>query len=236
MKILLLLLSLFSCSAEASKKGGDLKVCIIKQNGILVEKRYFDPKGEISGIVTYSKDGMNPKDSVSFNGQITTYNYEEGRYSVNKLSLVRDYYTQVYSVDSICPFFKLIRHRFLIEEVISNLCVLQGSVLSDGTEVATKAEIVNALNEVTIKYPKLNSVFNNLPEVIQSYFYNKPLVSLELSINDGYLQKETYSFSEGTALRHFIYDNNELKKWTLEIKYLSNKNGPEKISRTYELK
>lgn len=243
MKALLLLLvlvfALSSCSAQTANDDVK-KICLIKQNGILVEKRSFDDKNNIVSIITYDEgNGKTPIDSIIFDNhlRITVYSYDQGKYLPDDLSLIRDYYTQIYdTAGSTCILRSIIQHKFLIEDVIESLCSIQGSVLVDGTEVSTRESITKASNGVTIRYSNLNSIFNNLPEILQSYFYNQPLDSLSLFVNNGYLQKETYSFSGGLASRSFTYDNGLIQESILEVQYANSIKAPTKIVWTYELR
>ncbi|UTA68693.1 hypothetical protein [Emticicia sp. 21SJ11W-3] len=235
--LLLLAIGFLSCNVHNSK-GSLQKTCLIRQNGVLVEKRYLSPKGTPTSIITYEKDEKTPRDSIIFNEylNVTAYVYDNGSYSINDLLLVKDYYTEIYNIDSTCNLYKTINHRILIEDSIANLCYIANSVLSDGTDASTKAVVTKSLNGIRIKYLRLNSLFLDLPEVLQSYFYEKTLCNVSLYIEEGYLKEEIYIFENGNASRHFIYEKGFLKESKLEVRYFNNNETPIKTIRTYELK
>lgn len=238
MRYLLLILPLFSFLMSDSNPV--LEVFIVKQNGSLLEKRYVH-NNNTTNVVTYDLETKEPKDSVTLEydeeGNLLsskTYNFFEGKYEVDELLDARDYYLQAYSKDSSCNKVLPIKYHFLMEEVTSNICDILKSVLPKGGEVSSLAKIKQNKEVKEISYPDIYTKFNNPYNIFRLYFYNETLISFTLEIENGYLIQESYSFSNGTFIRDFRYDEKgKLKKSIANIKY---KNGiGKKITKTYEI-
>lgn len=238
MRYLLLIFSLLSC--QMSNLNTLQKVYVIKQDGSLLEKRYVD-NNNTTRIVTYDLETKQPNDSITLGydkeGNLLsakTYNFVEGKYEADELLTVGDYYLQAYSKDSFCHNLLPIKHRFLMEEIISNVCGILKSVLPNGGEVSSLAKTKQNKEVIEISYSEINATFNNPYDIFQLYFYNEPLINFALQIKNGYLVQESYFFSNGTFIRDFFYDETgELKKSVADIKY-KNEVG-KKITRTYEI-
>jgi hypothetical protein len=238
MRYLILIPFLVAC--QMSKSGTLQKVYEIKQDGILFEKRYTD-KNNTTRIVTYDIETKQPNDSITLNYDekgnliaVKAYVFVEGKYEVDELLKVGDYYFQAYSKDSFCNSLLPIKYRFLIENIVSCICNIQQSVLPNGGMVSSLAKTIKNKEVIEISYSEINAKFISPYDIFQLYFYNQLLISFSLQIKDGHLIKETYSFSEGTFIREFFYDETgQLKKSVADVKY-KNEVG-EKITRTYEL-
>ena len=121
-----------------------------------------------------------------------------------------------------------------MEEIISKICSIQNSVLPNGIEVSSLTKTKQNKEIIEISCSEINARLNQPFDIFQLYFYNQPLISFDLQIKNGYLIKETYSFSEGTFIREFFYDEvGELKKSVADIKY-KNEVG-KKITKLYEM-
>ncbi len=246
MRYLLLIFPLLSCQMsnlntfQMSSLNKLQKVYVIKQDGSLLERRYVDNKNTTC-IVTYDLETKQPADSIILGydekGNLLsakTYNFVEGKYEADELLTVGNYYLQAYSKDSSCINLLLIKHSFLMEEIISKICSIQNSVLPNGGEVSSFSKTKQNKEIIEISCSEINARFNNPFDVFQLYFHNQLLISFDLQIKNGYLIKETYSFSDGTFTRAFFYDEaGELKKSVADIKY-KNEIG-KKITKLYEL-
>ncbi len=238
MKNLLLIFPLLSC--QMCNLNTLQKVYVIKQDGGLLEKRYVD-NNNTTCIVTYDLETKKPTDSITFGydekGNLfsaKTYNFVEGKYEADELLTVGDYYLQAYSKDSSCIKLQPIKHHFLMEEIISNICSIQNSVLPNGCVVSSLTKTKQNKEVIEISCSEINATFNNPLDIFQLYFYNQPLMNFDLQINNGYLIKETYSFSDGTFIREFFYNKTgELKKSVANIKYKNE--VVKKITKSYEI-
>ncbi len=165
---------------------------------------------------------------------VKTYNFVEGKYEADELLTVGDYYLQAYCKDSFCIKLQPIKHRFLMEEIISNICSIQNSVLPNGCVVSSLTKTKQNKEVIEISCSEINATFNNPHDIFQLYFYNQLLINFNLQIKNGYLIKETYSFSDGTFMREFFYDETgELKKSVANIKYKNE--VVKKITKSYEI-
>lgn len=239
MRILLLIPVFFACQTSTSE--GVSKIYAIKQEGVLVEKRYVDDKNRTTCFVTYDIETKNPIDSISLNyinqeelGAIKAYSLVEGKYQVNELPIISDFYRKIYSADDgLCDILMNVKHKLLIEDVLSNICGIQSSVLPDGKNVSSLAITTKSSDLIEIKYVDVKARFNNLSETLQSYFYNQIMEGFSLHVQNGYLQKEEYTFIDGVFTRTFFYDAERLIKSVIDVKY---KDGRTKSStRVYEL-
>jgi hypothetical protein len=238
MRYLLLIFPLFSC--QMSNTDTLQKVYVIKQDAKLLEKRYAD-NNITTRVVTYDLETKQPNDSITLGydekGKLLsakTYNYIEGKYEADELLTVGDYYLQAYSKDNSCNNLLPIKHRFLMEEIISNVCSIQNSVLPNGGKVSSLTKAKQNKEVMEISCSEINSTFNNPYDIFQLYFYNQPLMNFALQIKNGYLIKETYSFSNGTFIRDFFYnETGELKKSVADVKYKNEVS--KKITKTYEI-
>ena len=238
MRYLLLILPLLSC--QMSNLNTLQKVYLIKQDGSLLEKRYVD-NNNTTRIVTYDLETKQTNDSIMLGYDekdnlisAKTYNFIEGKYEADELLNVNDYYLQAYSKASSCNNLLPIKHHFLMEEIISNVCGIEKSVLPNGDEVSSLAKTKQNKEVIEISFSEINATFNNSCDIFQLYFYNQPLINFDLKIKNGYLIKETYSFSNGTFIRDFFFDESgELKKSVADIKYKNEVD--KKITKTYEI-
>jgi hypothetical protein len=238
MRTLLLIPVLFVCQTSTSEEVS--KIYAIKQKGVLIEKRYVDDKNRTTCIVTYDIETKNPIDSISLNYMnqeelaIKAYSLVEGKYEVNELPIISDFYRRIYSADdSLCDILLIVKHKLLIEDVLSNICGIQSSVLPDGKNVSSLAITTKSSDLIEIKYVDVKAMFNNFSETLQSYFYNQIMEGFSLHVKNGYLQKEEYTFIGGVFTRTFFYDAGRLIKSVIDVKY---KNGRTKsLTRVYEL-
>lgn len=238
MRFLLLISVLFACQTSSSV--ALRRTYSIKQEGILIEKRYIDSINRTTCIVTYDIETKQPIDSINLNyiddkgnlSFIKVYNFADDKYELNELKIVHNIYRKAYGNDSFCDVSLILKNKFLIEEVISNICAIQSSILPNGKEVALLGITTRKADITEIKYSGVQAKFNSLPEIFQSYFYNQIMEGFNLQIKNGYLQEEEYSFTDGTFTRTFFYDAGKLIKSVMNVKY---KNGSTKsITRTYE--
>lgn len=239
MRTLLLILVFFACQTSTSE--GVSKIFAIKQEGFLVEKRYVDDKNRTTCIVTYDIDTRNPIDSICLNymnqeefGIVKAYSLVEGKYEENELPIISDIYRKMYTThDDWCYILMNVKHKFLVEDVLSNICGINNSVLPDGKNVSSLAITKKSSDLIEIKYVDIKVRFNNLSESLQSYFYNQIMEEFSIVVKNGYLQKEEYTFVDGVFTRIFSYDAGRLIKSVIVVKY---KNGKRKSStRVYEL-
>lgn len=239
MRTLLLIPVFFACQTSTSE--GVSKIYAIKQDGFLVEKRYVDDKNRTTCIVTYDIETRNSIDSISLNymnkeelGIVKAYSLVEGKYEENELPIISDFYRKIYSThDDLCDILLNVKHKLLIEDVLSNICGINSSVLPDGKNVSSLAITKKSSDLIEIKYVDIKVRFNNLSETLQSYFYNQIMEGFSIVIKNGYLQKEEYTFVDGIFNRTFFYDAGRLIKSVIDVKY---KIGKTKSStRVYEL-
>ena len=230
---------MFACQTSTSE--GENKIYAIKQEGVLVEKRYIDGKNRTTCIVTYDIETKNPIDSINLNymnqkelGIVKAYSLVEGKYEENELPIISDFYRKIYSThDGSCDILLNVKHKLLIEDVLSNICGIHSSVLPDGKNVSSLAITTKSSDLIEIKYVDVKARFNNLSETLQSYFYNQIMEEFSIIVKNGYLQKEEYTFIDGVFTRTFFYDAGRLIKSVIDVKY---KNGKTKSStRVYEL-
>ena len=228
MRILLLILVFFACQTNTSK--GEGRTYTIKQDGILVEKRYVDDKNRTISIVTYDMETKNPTDSISFNyvnqeelGGVKAYLLRDGKYEEHEPLMVDNFYREIYGVhNELCNAMLVLRCKLLLEDVISNICGIQSSVLPDGRKVSSLAMVSQNSDVVEIKYADINARFNNLSEILQSYFYNQIMLEFSIVVKNGYLQSEEYTFIGGVFARALFYDTGHLIRSEIDVKY---KNG-----------
>lgn len=236
--LLILILSIcFACNSTIKSN----KICSIYQENNLVERRHIDANNKTTSIITFDSESRTPIDSIklSYNeleiDKIKAFIFSNNHYELNPLKYANDYYFKVY-IDTTCNLGKLSLNKFLMEDVISNICYIQNSILPNGDEVSFLAKTTKNKDTIDINYSPIGSRFNDLPEVFQSFFYNQPLDSLRLKVRDKNLQKEQYFFKTGTLTREFYYKNDILKKANLRVKYYGEKKLIADLVRIYEIK
>jgi hypothetical protein len=234
MRLLLLLPILFAC--QTSNSVGLNRICRIKQDGVLVEKRYLDDKNRTTCIVTYDTKTKNALDSIFLNYSnqeilvdIKAYSFIEGKYELNEIPMTSDFYRRIYGNNDLCNVLLIVKHKLLIEDVLNNICNIQSSVLPNGKDVSSIAIITRNSDLTKIKFEALNARFNNLSEIHQSYFYNQIMESFSVQIKNGYLQQEEYIFTDGVFKRSFFYEAERLVKSVIDVKY---KDGTIRSSKT----
>ncbi|MFH1005170.1 MAG: hypothetical protein V1781_06720 [Bacteroidota bacterium] len=238
MRYLILIPFLLAC--QMSSLNTLQKVYVIKQDGNLLEKRYVD-NNNTTRIVTYDIETKQPNDSIVLGydekGNLVSakaYSFVERKYEANELLTVGDYYLQAYGIDSSCDNLLPMKYRFLMEDVVSNVCGIQQSVLPNGGIVSSLAKTTKNKEIIEISCSDINAKFNLPYDIFQLYFYNQSLISFNLQIKDGHLMKETYYFSDGIFVREFFYDEtSELKKSVADVRYKNEVS--KKITKTYEI-
>jgi hypothetical protein len=197
------------------------EVVEIKTDGFISERRYYNANKNLIGLVSFEKEKLGkgaPIDSVCY--QITPkgelekvlhFNYENGKYVVNNDAPILTFYETLFSNIAGCNDFKGVSNAYLLMEAMNDICIITGSVLDNGQNVAelqkTKTDSISDGLTTMISYD-LNSAFIGLTEELQSYFYQQQLKELKFTIKNNFLMKEYYYFSRGTFTREYIYSKN----------------------------
>lgn len=225
MKILIVLFILLtSCSQSDIKKDNSKKVIAVYQDNILIRKDYLDSKNLLLGFVTYVDDIV-PQDSIAFlyNDKnvfigLNEFQLENGNAKKLDFSPNQKYYENIFNSVEECKTLYSLKSSFLLLKELNDLCTIQNSVLSNGQEVSNLMTKSQEGNLIVFTFNEINSRFSNLSEEIQSYFYNKTLLSFKMKLQDNQLIQEEYIFENGKFLRTYSYGES-LKEKRLRIDF-----------------
>ena len=206
----------------------------------MIEKRLVDDNSNTTCIITYDIETKQPMDSVNFIyigkenlSSVKSYSFADGKYDLNELPFMNNYYLKAYNTDSLCKVELHIQHSFLMEDVISNICRIHNSMLPTGQKISALQKISLNSELTEIQYHDINARFTNLPEIFQAFFHSQIINRINLQIKNGYLIKEEYLFTDGSFNRMFYYELGVLVKSIIDVKY---KTGISKVvTRTYVL-
>jgi len=221
--IVILILAFSGCGSKGMSSKEE--IVEVKLNEFVKERRYYDRNKNLVGIVHFktdkSKQERTPLDSVRYDvsptGQLLKvkyFNNARGKYEADANSPMQNYYEVLINNISECSEIKGITNAYLLLEASNDICIIAGSLLSDGKEASSLRKQTNDSSlegtKKTITYDSLNSKFIGLSEELQSQFYHQPLKTLVITIRSNLLNKEDYYFSEGRATREYIYKKRKL--------------------------
>lgn len=217
---LIILISFGGCIPAVKLSNNE--VVELKIDDFISERRYYNVNKNLIGLVSFEKEKsgkVTPIDSVFYQiapsgklEKVLHFNYENGKYVVNSNAPILNFYETLFNNLAGSNEFKKVSNAYLLIEAMNDICIITGSVLDNGLNVAElrKAKSDSTSNGLTtmICYDSLNSAFIGLSEELQSYFYQQQLKELKFTIRNNFLMKEDYYFSTGKFTREYNYSKN----------------------------
>lgn len=215
-----------NCNPIRVSKEDSLKIVQIVQDNKLVKKEYIDLQNSLVCSVTYNTSINTPQDSINFSynskeelTDVVEYEFLNGKYRKLSFSSSKRYYENLFNSKKECPDLYSFKSAPLLLNELNDMCLIKNSVLSDGREVSELETQSQEDNIKILKFDGINSRYNNLSEEIGSYFYNKVLKSLKISLRGNVIIQEEYLFEDGSFNREYLYDGELVREKDLKVTY-----------------
>lgn len=215
---------LTACNQSDINGNNSKKVIAVYQDNLLIRKDYLDSKNLLLGSVTYVNDVV-PEDSIAFlyNEEsefvgLNEFQIENGNANKLGFSPNQKYYEDIFNSVEDCKTLYSLKSSSLLLKELNDICTIQNSVLSNGQEVSNLMSKSQEGNLIVFTFNEVNSKFSNLSEEIQSYFYNKTLLSFKIKLKGNQLIQEEYFYENGKFLRTYSY-NESLREKKLSVDF-----------------